>query len=113
VSPCTTYGYFGSPRVFVSCCKTNSRSAVTATGFNCQESSGTAAIQKRACGEVSDRGSGRGLVPVTERESEKAFQGMTLFEKATYALFSNSKWPHSPTCWLRSRACLGKAAAAK
>jgi len=27
---CATYGYFGSPRVVVSCCKTNPRYAVTA-----------------------------------------------------------------------------------
>lgn len=27
---CATYAYFGSPRVFVSCCKTYYRSAVTA-----------------------------------------------------------------------------------
>jgi hypothetical protein len=42
---CMTYAALGSPRVFASCCKTNSRSAVTATGFNCQASSGTDAMR--------------------------------------------------------------------
>jgi len=27
---CATYAYFGSPRVFVSCCKTYNRASVTA-----------------------------------------------------------------------------------